>query len=472
MQLTPALWRVQLRRWLALGDGLVITVGSLLAYVTREQLGRAELAQPLADEVPIAIAIIPLWLLIFALAGAYRPEYLNAGGDGVRRFLVGVGGGVLTLGFASFLFNLQLSRLFVLFVALYVLVGGGVLRAAGRRWIRRRHERGELVLYALIVGTDQDAQQLAGALERDRDSSYRVSGYLDESAPLGSLTEDGRTVLGRPSDVIELAAELGIGLVIVSPVGVSRGTLQDVILDLEGTPVDVAVAPSLFQIVTRRMTIETVGYVPILHVDQVRLGRPERILKRAVDLLAASALLLLSLPLWLWAAIRVRAGSPGPVLFRQQRVGQDGQLFEMLKFRTMVPDAEDRLPEVEHLNEAEGAFFKVAEDPRVTPVGRTLRRWSIDELPQLVNVLRGEMSMVGPRPPLPSEVATYEDWHLRRLRVRPGITGIWQVSGRSDVPFDEAVRLDLFYIENWSLGTDVALLARTVRAVLNRRGAW
>jgi lipopolysaccharide/colanic/teichoic acid biosynthesis glycosyltransferase len=144
----------------------------------------------------------------------------------------------------------------------------------------------------------------------------------------------------------------------------------------------------------------------------------------------------------------------------------------MLKFRTMVVDAEDRLDEVAHLNQADGALFKIADDPRVTEIGRVLRRWSIDELPQLLNVLRGDMSMVGPRPPLPAEVAQYGAWELRRLRIRPGLTGVWQVSGRSDVPFDEAVKLDLFYIENWSLGTDVWLLAKTIPAVLRRDGAY
>jgi lipopolysaccharide/colanic/teichoic acid biosynthesis glycosyltransferase len=171
------------------------------------------------------------------------------------------------------------------------------------------------------------------------------------------------------------------------------------------------------------------------------------------------------------AALAVRASSPGSVLFRQRRVGREGREFTMLKFRTMVADAEERLAEVEHLNEAVGHFFKISEDPRITSVGRHLRRWSIDELPQLWNVLRGDMSMVGPRPPLPDEVSRYDTWHLRRLRVRPGVTGIWQTSGRSDVPFDEAVRMDLFYIENWSLGTDLYLLGRTAGAVLTRRGA-
>jgi exopolysaccharide biosynthesis polyprenyl glycosylphosphotransferase len=420
--------------------------------------------------MPAALSVIPLWLGLFYLAGAYRPEYLNAGGDAFRRFVAGVAAGVLALGFVSFLFNLQLARLFVGFLAVFVFVGGGLLRHGVRRYLQYRHARGEMIQRTLIAGTDSDAQQLAQTLSAAPDSSYQVVGYLDELRPLGEKVR-GLPVLGRPSGVAEYCADHGIGVVIVSPAGVSPGTLRDLTIGLEDTPVDLAVAPSLFQVVTRRMTIETVGNVPLLHVDQIRLTRGKAALKRTLDLGTIIGLGVLSAPVWLLAVVLIRLDSPGPVLFRQERVGRDGRRFRMLKFRTMVEDAEDRLAEVAHLNEAQGHFFKIADDPRITRVGAHLRRWSIDELPQLWNVLRGDMSMVGPRPPLASEVENYEPWHLRRLRVRPGVTGIWQTSGRSDVPFDEAVRLDLFYIENWSLGTDLYLLGRTVSAVLGRRGA-
>jgi exopolysaccharide biosynthesis polyprenyl glycosylphosphotransferase len=468
---SPTTRRRQLGRRLAFGDTLVIAAASGLAYFSREMLGRVTAIREFANEVPAALAVIPLWLLLFYGAGAYRPEYLNAGGDALRRFVAGVVGGVLALGFASFALNLQLSRLFVALLAAGVFVGGGVLRLSFRRSLQRRQVSGDLLQHSLVVGTDEDAVQLVDALTTHRDSSYRVLGYLDEQAPVGMVIE-GIPILGRPGDVLTACEEYGAGVVIVSPAGVSPGTLRDLTIALEGSPIDLAVAPSLVQVVTRRMTIETVGGVPILHVDQIRLERGKAILKRTLDIGASALLLFLSAPLCMIVAISVRLGSAGPVLFRQERVGKDGQPFTMLKFRTMVADAEQRLDEVRHLNETEGHFFKATEDPRITPVGRFLRSWSIDELPQLVNVLRGEMSMVGPRPPLPHEVAEYDDWQLRRLRVRPGITGIWQVSGRSNVPFDEAVRLDLFYIENWSLGYDLYLMGRTIGAVLTRRGAW
>ena len=190
-----------------------------------------------------------------------------------------------------------------------------------------------------------------------------------------------------------------------------------------------AVAPSLFQVVTRRMTIETVGYVPIVHVDQIRLERSRRVLKRMLDLIVASTLLIVTTPTWLAATILVRTSSPGPSIFRQERNGRDGEPFQMLKSRTMVVDAEERLADIAHLKETNGTPFKMADDPRVTEIGRVLRQWSIDELPQLVNVLRGDMSMVGPRPPLASEVAQYDAWQRRRLRICPSLTGVCRYQG-------------------------------------------
>jgi exopolysaccharide biosynthesis polyprenyl glycosylphosphotransferase len=263
-----------------------------------------------------------------------------------------------------------------------------------------------------------------------------------------------------------------VGLVVVSPTGLRAGTLREVTLALEGSTVDLAVAPSLFEVVTRRVTVESIDNVPILHVGQVRLERGRAAVKRALDVIGSAVLLLVFWPVMLAAAIAIRVRDGGPVLYRQERVGREGEPFTVLKFRTMHNGAHEEISELAHLNEAEGHFFKLRDDPRVTRTGRFLRRWSIDEFPQLWNVLRGDMSLVGPRPPLPEEVEKYEPWHLRRLRVRPGVTGVWQVSGRSDVPFDEAVRMDVFYIENWSLGYDLYLLAKTVKAVVSLRGAW
>ena len=231
-------------------------------------------------------------------------------------------------------------------------------------------------------------------------------------------------------------------------------------------------ASSLIDVAGDRTTIRPVDGLPMLHVEHPALSGARRLVKAAFDRAGAAAMLIACSPLLLGLALAVRADSPGPVLFRQIRVGKDGRRFVMFKFRTMYSDAEGRLASLRQLNEYHGVLFKIRDDPRVTRVGRWLRRLSLDELPQLFNVLRGEMSLVGPRPPLPAEVEAYPEDMRRRLAVRPGMTGLSQVSGRSDLPWEEAVRLDLRYVENWSLSLDLVILLRTLTAVARSSGAY
>jgi len=468
---SPTRWRMRLGRVLVLLDAWVILASIILAFQIRQILGEAGGLSPLLLEVWVTFAILPMWLAILYAFGCYRPEYQSQSGESFRRFLAGTSVSVLILGFFSFLFRLEIPRLFVLMLWFFVLLFGYGGRVAIRRKLHRRRSEGRLTTNVLLVGAGEETSTVAQAMDAAPGFGYVPIGFVDDRLEPGALVNE-HEVLGPTARALELAGQHDVGLVVVSLAAAEPGTLSDIILQLEGSAVDLAIAPSLFDVATRRVTIESIDHVPLLHIDQVRLNRGNRILKRAMDLLAAAVLGVVTLPLWLGAVLAIRIESNGPVLFRQVRVGKDGRAFIMLKFRTMVPDAEERKAEVAHLNEAGHKFFKIRQDPRVTHVGRLLRKWSLDELPQLVNVLRGDMSMVGPRPPVPEEVALYESWHHRRLRVRPGITGVWQVSGRSEVPFEEAVRLDLFYIENWSPAYDIFLLAKTVLAVLGRKGAY
>jgi len=218
--------------------------------------------------------------------------------------------------------------------------------------------------------------------------------------------------------------------------------------------------------------IQPIGGLPLIHVDPPRANDAVRWGKRFFDICGATALLVLASPLLLFAYLRIKFDDGGPAVFSQTRVGQDGHEFTCVKFRTMVPDAEALLPSLKAEIGHDGGLFKMEDDPRITKAGRFLRRYSIDELPQLVNVLRGEMSLVGPRPPLPCEVATYDERARRRLRVRPGLTGLWQVSGRSNLEWEEALRLDLYYVDNWSMLQDIWILIRTLRAVAEADGAY
>jgi exopolysaccharide biosynthesis polyprenyl glycosylphosphotransferase len=241
---------------------------------------------------------------------------------------------------------------------------------------------------------------------------------------------------------------------------------------LEGTELELLVAPGLVEVAGPRLHIRPFDGLPLLSVEQPRFEGWRRVVKGALDRSVALAALVVLAPVFAVLALAVRLSGPGPVLYRQERVGLGGRHFEMLKFRSMVADADQQVASLSDGNDADGLLFKMRQDPRVTPVGRWLRRLSLDELPQLVNVLTGSMSLVGPRPPLPREVARYDTSVSRRLLVKPGLTGLWQISGRSDLPWEEAVRLDLRYVENWSLTLDLSILRKTFAAVLQSRGAY
>jgi exopolysaccharide biosynthesis polyprenyl glycosylphosphotransferase len=248
--------------------------------------------------------------------------------------------------------------------------------------------------------------------------------------------------------------------------------LQRLAWQLEGTSAELVVAPVLMEVAGPRVHVTGVLGLPLLRVSAPTFTGARRVVKEIVDKIGALLLLTVLAPVLMAIAAAIRLGDRGPALYRQRRVGRDGKPFTILKFRTMVVDADRRRDKLLAGNEAAGPLFKMRRDPRVTPIGSVLRRFSIDELPQLVNVVRGTMSLVGPRPPLPEEVEAYGPDMLRRLLVKPGLTGLWQVSGRSDLPWDEAVRLDLRYVEDWSLALDALILWKTVRAVVRGQGAY
>jgi exopolysaccharide biosynthesis polyprenyl glycosylphosphotransferase len=283
----------------------------------------------------------------------------------------------------------------------------------------------------------------------------------------------GLPVYGTFDDVADAVEAAAADTVIVLSCPELDGhVLRRLAWRLERDDIDLIVASALIDVAGDRTTIRPVDGLPMLHVEHPRLEGGARVVKEIVDRVGAALLMLVLSPVLVGLAAWIRLGSPGPVLFRQVRVGRDGGRFQIFKFRSMYVDAEQRLAELRHLNENDGVLFKIRNDPRVTPAGRWLRKLSLDELPQLINVVKGDMSLVGPRPPLPEEVAAYPDDVRRRLAVKPGMTGLWQVSGRSDLPWEEAVRLDLRYVENWSLTLDFVIMMRTVTAVLRSSGAY
>jgi exopolysaccharide biosynthesis polyprenyl glycosylphosphotransferase len=417
-----------------------------------------------------------LLLLVFAVSRAYERRFLFVGTDEYQRVFRGGVGLIAGAALVSYALGLDLARGYVLAALPSAVCASVVLRFALRRRLHAAFGRGERLRRVILVGHELSIIGMTRQLRRERYHGLEVvgaclpPGYDGEGVTGGS---QGLTVYGTFDDVASAVEHADADTVVVlSCPELDGAALRRLAWRLERDEVDLVVASALVDVAGARTTIRPFDGLPMLHVEHPRLHGGSRLVKDLFDRVGALVLLALFGPVLLGVALCVRCTSRGPVLFRQVRVGRDGRLFRIFKFRSMYVDAEARLAELRHLNEHDGVLFKIRDDPRVTPVGRYLRRFSLDELPQLLNVLLGQMSLVGPRPPLPAEVAAYADDVRRRLAVKPGMTGLWQVSGRSDLPWEEAVRLDLRYVENWSLSLDLVILLRTMTAVVRSSGAY
>jgi exopolysaccharide biosynthesis polyprenyl glycosylphosphotransferase len=355
-------------------------------------------------------------------------------------------------------------------LALTWILGVVLVLATRRGWhwfMGRRRREGRLAFRTLVVGTNEEARRIARSMTGV--NGYTAAGFVSPSGDYVRL--EGLPVY-ELEDLGQAIHEVGAECVYVASTAVGPQKMAVVTKALRDSEVEVRVSANISDILSTRLSLQQVGGLMALSLRPVRLSGAQAVAKRTLDLAAGSLAMILFAPLWIVLYAAIRLDSRGPVFYRQERIGRHQKPFHMLKFRTMVVGADAMLDDLREQNEATGPLFKLRRDPRVTRVGRFLRRWSLDELPQLWNVLTGDMSLVGPRPALPEEVAAYEDWHLDRLEVPPGITGLWQVKGRSDLPFDDYVRLDLFYIENWSVGYDFYILAKTLPAVFAGRGAF
>ncbi len=415
-----------------------------------------------------------VWLVMLRLQGCYQIEIFGAGADEYKRV---VNASVLTAalsGVGSYLTKYELSRGFFVLSFLIGVPALLLARHAGRVTLRRLRLQGRLRRPVLVAGRPGHVDEIAGIFARDRWLGYDVVGALlpFEVVELEE-TAAGIPIVGRVRDAVAAVdSHDAEALFITSSAVRSAAEMRELAWDLEGHDVDLIVTPALTDVAAERVTMRPVGGLPLVYVDRPRSREASRWAKRSFDVVVSATLILLSLPLMAVVALWIRWNDGGSVLFSQSRVGRDGLSFECLKFRTMVTDAESRMAELQADQQSSALLFKMAEDPRVTRPGRWLRRYSIDELPQLFNVFRGDMSLVGPRPQVSEEVAEYEGPMSRRLRVRPGMTGLWQVSGRNDLSIADAVRLDLYYVDNWSMVQDLVILGRTVDAVLRGRGAY
>ena len=463
--------RVRLRRWafaVAISDAFTVAVAAVSVFVARVGLA--------ADSryMLLLVAGVPAWLVFVALAGGYDKRQIAAGFDYYRRAITGGVWVFATAAFTSFVLHADVSRVLVLgSVPLATL-----LTIAGRYGVRQvlhQRLRGDLATHrVLAVGMPTDIRQLVMHMARTSFAGFRVVGAVTPADASGTQLPPGVAWAG--DDVraaVAWARDLNADTIaVVATHLLAPGQLRRLSWELEGTDIDLVLAPAITDVAGPRISTHPVAGLPLLCVEKPRFAGPRRVVKDALDRSLALVLLVGLAPLLCAVALSVRLASPGPILYRQERVGLNGSSFRLVKFRTMRAGAHDEVAGLSDENEHDGPLFKLRRDPRWTPIGAFLRRWSLDELPQLWNVITGDMSLVGPRPPLATEVERYGDDMRRRLLVKPGMTGLWQVSGRAELSWDESVRLDLYYVDNWSVGLDLVLLWKTLACVVRGQGAY
>jgi exopolysaccharide biosynthesis polyprenyl glycosylphosphotransferase len=469
--ISPAPSTVKMR--LIAADVVAATIGVMIAFLFQRYI----------DPVPRYIAADHLVVLAMSLPGflvgahTYRLYQARANErltDEGANILKTVAMGVASVVLIAFAIQYdELSRLWVFLLALWMSIALMVERAIAREVFARLRREGKLVRRMVIVGTDAHALDLRQAILDSPELGYRVAGLVGGDAGSPEPDIDGEAgVLGTTEQLLDVLNREHASGVIISLGSMPTDQLNAMVRRLTEAGYHVAISSALLDIDPMRMQLQTIDGRSVIYVDRViRDGWRSRA-KRAYDVALSALILVLSSPILLVSAIAIKATSPGPVLFRQERVGEHGRVFSIYKLRTMFVDAEARKAELLALNEADGPLFKMENDPRVTSVGRILRRLKIDELPQLYCVLRGTMSMVGPRPALPEEVAEWDDDTRERLRVPPGVTGMWQAFRGEATSFEQYKRLDLYYVDNWSLFHDVRICARTVSVVFNGNGAY
>lgn len=469
------------RRWLlatlALVDmtaiGLAFVVAAFLRFQTRFPLFYEPPISPLEAYLRLGLWLMPIWLLIFAAVRLYDPHLLWGGTAEYQHVVYGCSLGMMAVIVGSFFYpDFVIARAWLLLSWLFTMAFVGVGRFAMRRMVYRLRASGRMVTPALIIGTNNEARAIAEQILATPQAGLRLAGFVDDGHE-GEEVMPGLRVLGTTLAIRELVDRTGAQELIVATSALPREQLFDLFVACGAVPdVTIRLSSGMYEIMATGMRVKEIGCIPLLSLNKVRLTGLDVVLKGLLDYLVAGLGVLLLLPVFAVIAIWVKLDSPGPVIYRRRVVGVGGRLFDAFKFRTMVVNGDEVLRRYPELARKLREGGKLKDDPRVTRAGHWLRRTSLDELPQLFNVLRGEMSLVGPRMITEEEINHYGQRYLSLLAVKPGITGLWQVSGRSEVAYNERVKLDLHYIRNYSIWLDLWLLYQTVPAVLRGRGAY
>lgn len=460
---------------LAVADAALINLAFALAWWARYQLVLGpevpeEYFVGLSAYLAVQLGLMVVLLAVYGVKGLYRPTLGRTWLDEVGTIFSGATTGVAVLVVLVFYFRpLALSRLVFIYSWLLIIIFLSAARLAEHSLRGQLRQRGRGLQRTLIVGGGTLGRMIMQNIVARPDLGYQALGFIDD----GQREDIGPfKALGTTEDIPRVVAEHGVEELIVALPAASHQKVVEIIDYCQKKGICFRLVPDFYELSLDRVHVDGLHGIPLIAMKERSLQGWNQVLKRGMDAGLAALLVVLTAPLTALIALAIKLDSPGPVFFRQVRVGRGGRCFVAHKFRSMRVGAEEEFGQVAALNEATGPIFKVKRDPRVTRVGRLLRRTSLDELPQLFNVWRGDMSLVGPRPPIPQEVEKYADWHRKRLEVSPGVTGMWQVSGRSNLTFDEMVLLDLWYIQNWSLGLDLKILLRTLPAVIFAKGAY
>jgi exopolysaccharide biosynthesis polyprenyl glycosylphosphotransferase len=471
----PTEWAVAFSRLVTASDAIIVLIATASTHVLWFGFQHVLVAAPIElgiDYLFFSATLVVAWMIALTASGSRDTRILGTDSTEYRRvvnstLLLFGGIGVFAAMTQTDLARGYLLTAFPLGLALLL-----ASRWTWRRWLHVRRRRGEFSFRVLIIGNTESVRELAASLAVRPDAGYRVIGALITDGRTGSIEGVPATRVTRGTLFARLAESSQDTVIVVGSDELDAASINELTWHLDAGQ-QLVVAPQLVGVAGSRIHTRPVAGLPLIHVETPSYDGPKRFAKRAFDIVGSGLLLLALAPLFVVTAVLIKLASPGPVFYRQERIGLSGEPFHILKFRSMVTNADAHLAALlREQGDGDTPLFKVRHDPRVTPIGRVIRRYSIDELPQLFNVFRGDMSLVGPRPQVDGEVRLYDSKASRRLAVKPGMSGLWQVSGRSNLSWEDSIRLDLYYVENWSVTSDLVILLRTARAVLAHDGAY